>query len=75
MSSGLTAVHAVLGSSTPITDREIRSALWDSYFDVDGTVAYLLGAFASVESLSEWKQLTKDSNRRTTQEGGGKGSR
>jgi len=51
MSSGLTAVRAVLGSSTPITDREIRSALWDSYFDVDGTVAFLLGE-SSIEQDS-----------------------
>lgn len=43
MTSALSAVQAVLGHSTPITDNEIRDALWDSYFDVDGSVTYLLG--------------------------------
>jgi elongation factor 1 alpha-like protein len=43
MESGLSAVHAVLGFSTPISDRDIRDALWNSYFDVDGSIAFLLG--------------------------------
>ncbi|KAK4049472.1 hypothetical protein OIO90_005423 [Microbotryomycetes sp. JL221] len=42
MASGLAAVQQVLGPATPISDRDIRDALWDSYFDVDGTIAYLL---------------------------------
>lgn len=47
MASGLSAVQSVLGPSTPISDRDIKDALWDSYFDVDGTVAYLLGKLNS----------------------------
>ncbi|KAK4046543.1 hypothetical protein OIV83_005995 [Microbotryomycetes sp. JL201] len=42
MASALSAVQHVLGPTTTITDKEIKDALWDSYFDVDGTVAYLL---------------------------------
>ncbi|GAA6001540.1 hypothetical protein JCM10207_006714 [Rhodosporidiobolus poonsookiae] len=42
MASAVSAVHAVLGSDSPIPDKAIRDALWDSYFDVDGTIAYLL---------------------------------
>ncbi|SGY88740.1 BQ5605_C137g13404 [Microbotryum silenes-dioicae] len=40
---GLSAVQNLLGPNTPISDKEIRDSLWDSYFDIDGTVAYLLG--------------------------------
>ncbi|GAA5916124.1 hypothetical protein JCM6882_003944 [Rhodosporidiobolus microsporus] len=42
MASALSAVQAVLGPNTAISDRAIQDALWDSYFDVDGTVAFLL---------------------------------
>ncbi|GAA5828764.1 hypothetical protein JCM11251_005863 [Rhodosporidiobolus azoricus] len=42
MASALSAVQTVLGPSTTISDRAIQDALWDSYFDVDGTVAFLL---------------------------------
>ncbi|SCZ88570.1 BZ3500_MvSof-1268-A1-R1_Chr2-1g04498 [Microbotryum saponariae] len=44
MESGLSAVQNLLGPNTPISDKEIRDSLWDSYFDIDGTVAYLLDA-------------------------------
>lgn len=43
MAQAFSAVQAVLGTETGISDKAIRDALWDSYFDVDGTVAYLLG--------------------------------
>lgn len=51
MVSGVSAVQGVLGPGTPITDREIRDALWDSYFDVDGTVSFLLGTCSAITSL------------------------
>ncbi|KAF8322269.1 hypothetical protein DL93DRAFT_2129917 [Clavulina sp. PMI_390] len=41
MNSGLDAVRGILDASYA-TDREIREALWDSYFDVDGTVQWFL---------------------------------
>ena len=43
MQSGLVAIQSLLGHATPITDKQIRDALWDSYFDIDGSVAFLLG--------------------------------
>ncbi|SCV71973.1 BQ2448_4667 [Microbotryum intermedium] len=42
MESGLSAVQNLLGPDTPISDKEIRDSLWDSFFDIDGTVTYLL---------------------------------
>jgi elongation factor 1 alpha-like protein len=42
MESGLSAVQAILGSSTVITDKEIKDALWDFYFDVEQTVDSLV---------------------------------
>jgi hypothetical protein len=42
MESGLSAVQAILGSNTVITDKEIKDALWDFYFDVEQTVNSLV---------------------------------
>ncbi|GEM07938.1 elongation factor 1 alpha-like protein [Rhodotorula toruloides] len=42
MAQALSAVQAVLGTDSNIPDKSIRDALWDSYFDVEGTIAYLL---------------------------------
>ncbi|KAI5480838.1 elongation factor 1 alpha-like protein [Pseudohyphozyma bogoriensis] len=41
MASGVMAVRERLGPSSPISDREIRSALWNFYFDVDESLAYV----------------------------------
>lgn len=46
MAQAFSAVQAVLGTDSGISDKSIRDALWDSYFDADGTIAYLLGAQA-----------------------------
>lgn len=43
MAAAFSQVQAVLGTDSPISDRQIRDALWDSYFDVDGSIAHLLG--------------------------------
>ncbi|TNY24697.1 hypothetical protein DMC30DRAFT_345421, partial [Rhodotorula diobovata] len=42
MAQAFAQVQSVLGTDSPIPDRSIRDALWDSYFDVDGTIAHLL---------------------------------
>ncbi|GAA5940527.1 hypothetical protein JCM10213_001133 [Rhodosporidiobolus nylandii] len=42
MAAAFSQVQAVLGPDFPSSDRSIRDALWDSYFDVEGTVAHLL---------------------------------
>lgn len=47
MAQAFAQVQSVLGTDSPIPDRSIRDALWDSYFDVDGTIAHLLGAHTS----------------------------
>lgn len=44
MAEAFAQVQAVLGADSPISDAQIRDALWDSYFDVDGTIAHLLGS-------------------------------
>ena len=33
----------ILGTQHGFTDKEIRDALWEYYFDVDQTVSWLLG--------------------------------
>lgn len=43
MAQAFSQVQAVLGTDSPISDKQIRDALWDSYFDVDGSIAHLLG--------------------------------
>lgn len=37
-------MQAVLGSSTPISEKEIKDALWYYYFDEEKTTGWLLGA-------------------------------
>ncbi len=42
MDTGLAHVRSLLGSELSVSDRDIREALWDSYFDVDGTVDWFI---------------------------------
>jgi HBS1 N-terminus len=60
MESGLIHVRSLLGASNSITDRDIRESLWDTYFDVEGTVEWLLekreaGAEAAQKGKSKQK--------------------
>ena len=44
MRIGTIAVREVLpAATTQITDKEIQESLWHYYYDVEKTVAYLLG--------------------------------
>jgi hypothetical protein len=45
MSMGLAQVRSVLGdkNASGIDDKQIKDALWDSYFDTEGTISWLLG--------------------------------
>lgn len=48
LESSLTAVREVIGSEQGtdaggLSDKELRSQLWESYFDVEGTVSWALG--------------------------------
>lgn len=45
MNSALATVHGVLCSATAITDREIKSALWNFFFDAESSIAFLLGQY------------------------------
>lgn len=42
MESGIEAVTELLGRQSTISLREIKSALWESYFSVDEAVDWLL---------------------------------
>lgn len=59
MAEAFTQVQAVLGTDSPISDKQIRDALWDSYFDVDGSIAHLLGTRSFQEMLSSPVRLTQ----------------
>jgi len=55
MADAFAQVQGVLGTDTAIPDSTIRDALWDSYFDVEGTIAHLLGASTSLcQSSRGW---------------------
>ncbi|KAK4701170.1 hypothetical protein P7C70_g5071, partial [Phenoliferia sp. Uapishka_3] len=41
LESAMTAVHLKLGPTSPITDKDIKDALWNYYFDVDESISYL----------------------------------
>lgn len=45
MATGLAQVRSVLGDEdeSGIGDKQIKDALWESFFDVEGTIAWLLG--------------------------------
>jgi HBS1 N-terminus len=47
METGLAQVRSVLGDldESGVSDKQIRDALWDSFFDVEGTISWLLGMF------------------------------
>lgn len=53
MASALSAIHSVLDSATPITDRDIKDALWNYFFDVESSIAYLLGELYAVEAARD----------------------
>lgn len=53
MATGLAQVRSVLGDEdeSGIDDKQIKDALWDSFFDVEGTIAWLLGTHARFSSI------------------------
>lgn len=55
LESAMTAVHLKLGPATPILDRDIKDALWNSYFDVDGSVTFLKGPSSAALRSSTWR--------------------
>lgn len=58
LDSGFEAVRNVL-DKTYATDREVREALWDSYFDVEGTVHWFLERRETDEKARKAKEKQK----------------
>ena len=50
MESGVTSIRAILGENTPVTEQDIKEALWNYYFDVEQSVTFLLGGSVSIWS-------------------------
>ncbi|CAE6365161.1 unnamed protein product [Rhizoctonia solani] len=62
MATGLAQVRSVLGSKdeSGIDDKQIKDALWDSYFDVEGTVSWLLDQRAKQAAAAAKKVPDQD---------------
>lgn len=45
LEEGLDYVYGVIGQDVPLTDVEIKEALWYYYFDKDETVNWALGNY------------------------------
>jgi hypothetical protein len=58
MESGFTHIRSLLGRDLA-SDREIREALWDSYFDVEGTVQWFLDRREEEEKARRAKEKQK----------------
>jgi len=58
MESGLTHIRSLLGRDLA-SDREIREALWDSYFDVEATVQWFLDRRDEEEKARKAKEKQK----------------
>jgi len=56
MVAATTQVKQVLGQQDSISDKQIRDSLWDSYFDVEGTISYLLDELHKQESKKKRKE-------------------
>ncbi|KAJ1311278.1 hypothetical protein OPQ81_009776 [Rhizoctonia solani] len=62
MATSLAQVRSVLGdkSESGIDDKEIKDALWDSYFDVEGTISWLLDQRAKQAAAAAKKVPDED---------------
>ncbi|KDN50001.1 hypothetical protein RSAG8_01337, partial [Rhizoctonia solani AG-8 WAC10335] len=62
MATGLAQVRSVLGSQdeSGIDDKQIKDALWDSYFDVEGSVSWLLDQRAKQAAAAAKKVPDQD---------------
>ncbi|QRW19182.1 Elongation factor Tu GTP binding domain [Rhizoctonia solani] len=63
MAVGLAQVRSVLGEkdASGVDDKQIKDALWDSYFDVEGTISWLLDQRAKEAAAAAKKAITVDS--------------
>ncbi|KAH7344846.1 HBS1 N-terminus-domain-containing protein [Rhizoctonia solani] len=62
MATGLVQVRSVLGDKdeSGIDDKQIKDALWDSYFDVEGTISWLLDQRAKQAAAAAKKVPDQD---------------
>ncbi|CAE6456589.1 unnamed protein product [Rhizoctonia solani] len=62
MATGLAQVRSVLGDKdeSGIDDKQIKDALWDSYFDVQGTISWLLDQRAKQAAAAAKKVPDQD---------------
>ncbi|KAG9102066.1 Hsp70 suppressor, GTPase facilitates ribosomal subunit dissociation [Ceratobasidium sp. UAMH 11750] len=62
MATGLVQVRSVLGDEdeSGIKDKQIKDALWDSYFDVEGTISWLLDQRAKQAATAAKKASDPD---------------
>ncbi|ORX51594.1 hypothetical protein DM01DRAFT_1270681, partial [Hesseltinella vesiculosa] len=56
LDEGLQYVYSVLGDDVPLTDVEIKEALWYYYFDKEETVDWALGKIQQIKKEQEKKQ-------------------
>merc|ERR1711939_1284142 len=59
MASGLANIQGILGSSSVVTEKEIRDALWYYYFDEEKTVGWLLDQQHKKEAAKAAKEKKK----------------
>ena len=59
MANGLRRTRGLLGDAPGLTDEKIQETLWYYYFDVEQTVAYLLGTWYAVTLRILLALLTK----------------
>jgi elongation factor 1 alpha-like protein len=48
MEIGTATVRSVIGPEIQISDKDIQDSLWNFYYDVDQTVAYILGMYSGL---------------------------
>ncbi|KAF8761610.1 Elongation factor Tu C-terminal domain [Rhizoctonia solani] len=62
MAVGLAQVRSVLGEkdASGVDDKQIKDALWDSYFDVEGTISWLLDQRAKEAAAAAKKVPDQD---------------
>ncbi|ORZ18623.1 hypothetical protein BCR42DRAFT_307275, partial [Absidia repens] len=62
LEEGLDYVYGVIGTDIPLTDIEIKEALWYYYFDKDETVNWALEKVATIKAEQD-KQKAKDAKK------------
>lgn len=59
LEEGLDYVYGVIGQDVPLTDVEIKEALWYYYFDKDETVNWALGKYKTRIVCMCWLEILR----------------